>query len=68
MNYAIKVLKIEETVLEGELKNPTSDLSVPLNVYYEVIRKQLKDIRQSITDLEEKDMQRQMVKEAGNDS
>ena len=64
-NYVIEMLKTEEVILEGELENPTSDLSIPLDVYLEVIRNQLQDVYQAIADLEEIEMQKEMKREAG---
>ena len=64
-NYVIEMLKTEEVILEGELENPTSDLSIPLDVYLEVIRNQLQDVYQAIADLQEIEMQKEMKREAG---
>jgi len=61
MNHAIEVLKREERELEWQNDN------FGIHAWNGEAPRQLRQVRQAIADLEEKDMQREMAEEAGCD-
>jgi len=62
MNYAIEVLEEKELYLEIELK-----YLIDLGGEGIVVKNRLADIRQAIADLEEKEAQREMRREVGDE-